>query len=312
MKSENDLQVSNDSTSKASSSKSRLKYVKHRRFPLSSSTDYNEKWLQDRIFEDPSILGLGENMVPVDRERQQDKAGRLDLLFSDQEGGRRYEVEVMLGATDEAHIIRSLEYWDIERRRYPAYEHCAVLVAEDITSRFLNVVSLLSGTVPIVAIKINAISAEEILILDFVHVLDQRALRRDDSTEPKPIAADRKFWVDKSSEKMVKLAETILKYINESIETEQELNYTKAYIGLKSKDSSKSNNYIQLMPRKAFMRTVLRSYGRDEIVALFEEKEIEAEARDGNLVFTLSPDSHKKNEEFIKGHIAGAVKTQFS
>jgi hypothetical protein len=33
----------------------------------------------------------------------------------------------MLGATDESHIIRCIEYWDIERRRYPAYEHCAVL-----------------------------------------------------------------------------------------------------------------------------------------------------------------------------------------
>ena len=30
------------------------------------------------------------------------------------------------------------EYWDIERRRYPQYDHCAVLIAEDITSRFLN------------------------------------------------------------------------------------------------------------------------------------------------------------------------------
>ena len=27
-----------------------------------------------------------------------------------------------------SHIIRTIEYWDIERRRYPAYEHVAVLV----------------------------------------------------------------------------------------------------------------------------------------------------------------------------------------
>ena len=48
----------------------------------------------------------------------------------------------------ESHIIRTIEYWDIERKRYPQYEHCAVLVAEDITSRFLNVISLFNGTIP--------------------------------------------------------------------------------------------------------------------------------------------------------------------
>ena len=30
---------------------------------------------------------------------------------------------------DESHIIRTIEYWDIERRRYPQYEHVAVIVA---------------------------------------------------------------------------------------------------------------------------------------------------------------------------------------
>jgi hypothetical protein len=57
------------------------------------------------------------------------KAGRLDLLLEDPdpEAATRYEVEIQLGATDEPHIIRTLEYWDIERKRYPQYEHCAVM-----------------------------------------------------------------------------------------------------------------------------------------------------------------------------------------
>ncbi len=40
------------------------------------------------------------------------KAGRLDLLLQDA-NQRRYEVEIQLGATDESHIIRTIEYWDI-------------------------------------------------------------------------------------------------------------------------------------------------------------------------------------------------------
>ena len=83
----------------------------------------------------------------------QPRAGRLDLLLQDPDTQRRYEVEVQLGSTDESHIIRTIEYWDIEKKRYPQYDHCAVLVAEDITSRFLNVVSLFNGTMPLIAIE---------------------------------------------------------------------------------------------------------------------------------------------------------------
>ena len=74
-----------------------------------------------------------------DRERPQPHAGRLNLLLQDTDSSRRYEVEIQLGRTDEGHIVRTIEYWDIERKRYPQYDHCAVIVAEDITARFLNV-----------------------------------------------------------------------------------------------------------------------------------------------------------------------------
>jgi hypothetical protein len=93
------------------------------------------------IDSDPTALGLGEVFV-VERQRRQEKAGRLDLLLQDVSEDVRYEVELMLGSADESHLIRTIEYWDIERRRYPAYDHRAVLIAEDITTRFLNVITL--------------------------------------------------------------------------------------------------------------------------------------------------------------------------
>ena len=157
-------------------------YAKHERISLKGHPDFNEKWLQERIVEDPSILGLGEVIV-VAKERPQERAGRLDLLLADPEQNRRYEVELMLGSTDESHIIRCIEYWDIERRLYPGYEHCAVLIAEDITSRFLNVVALFAGTVPLVVIQLNALVVGDNVVLDFVRVIDRRQLRRDDVTD---------------------------------------------------------------------------------------------------------------------------------
>src|ERR1700733_5905259 len=97
------------------------------------SVNVTEKMVQKQIEDDPSILGLGE-LELIDKERMQPRAGRLDLLLRDPETLKRYEVELQLGATDESHIIRTIEYWDVERKRYPQYKHTAVIVAEDVTS----------------------------------------------------------------------------------------------------------------------------------------------------------------------------------
>ncbi len=133
-----------------------LTYAKYLPVSLKDHPELSETWVQDRIAEDPSIMGLGD-LILKDRERVQPRAGRLDLLRQDSDLGHRYEVEIQLGKTDESHIIRTLEYWDIERKRYPQYEHTAVIVAEDITGRFLNVISLFNGFIPLVAIQMNAI-----------------------------------------------------------------------------------------------------------------------------------------------------------
>jgi len=83
-------------------------YVKFTKLSLRSNADYSERWVQDRIAEDPSILGLGD-VVLKDKERNQPRAGRLDILLQQADGNRRFEVEIQLGQTDESHIIRTIE-----------------------------------------------------------------------------------------------------------------------------------------------------------------------------------------------------------
>jgi hypothetical protein len=53
-----------------------LKYSKPERIWLKAHPELDERWLQDRIGEDPSLLGLGD-LVLKDRERPQPRAGRL-------------------------------------------------------------------------------------------------------------------------------------------------------------------------------------------------------------------------------------------
>jgi hypothetical protein len=73
----------------------------------------NEVWLQNEIARDTSLLGLGE-LELVKREKIQAAGGRIDFVMADADE-TRYEIEVMLGVVDESHIIRTIEYWDIER-----------------------------------------------------------------------------------------------------------------------------------------------------------------------------------------------------
>ena len=238
----------------------------------------------------------------------QERAGRLDLLLTSPEQDRRYEVELMLGATDESHIIRCIEYWDIERRRYPGYEHCAVLIAEDITSRLLNVIGLLAGTVPLVAIQLNALSVGDSIVLNFVCVLDQRLLRRDDTSITKLQSVDRSYWVNKSREPIIQLADELLGIINGKAQTRQQLNYNKYYIGLS--DGIRSRNFISFKPLKKVLRVSIPGGWSEERSARFEEVGIEVDQKNDRLRFELSPADFKKHNELVSSVIHEVVEQQ--
>src|SRR5712671_5022844 len=190
-------------------------YTPHDRFSLKNHPEFNEKWVQDLMANDPSILGLGD-LVLRDRERVHPRAGRLDLLLQDPETKRRYEVELQLGATDETHIIRTIEYWDIERKRYPQYDHCAVLIAEDITSRFLNVISLFNGTIPLIAIQMQALRVAGTLTLVFTTVMDElsRGLV-DEDEEAEAFPADRAYWEGKASKAALAITDSLLENVKQ-------------------------------------------------------------------------------------------------
>lgn len=130
----------------------------------------DEYWLQDYICQNPSCLGLGDLEV-VTKEKRQSSGGRLDILMkgSDDE---LYEIEVMLGETDESHIIRTIEYWDIEKKKRPKRQHTAVLVAERINTRFYNVINLLSYSVPIIGIQANLYQLGEETSIIFTKIVD--------------------------------------------------------------------------------------------------------------------------------------------
>lgn len=244
-----------------------MDYAKPVRISLKGHPVFSEKWLQDRIAEDPSILGLGE-LILKDRERAQPRAGRLDLLLQDPESTRRYEVEIQLGKTDEAHIIRTIEYWDIERKRYPQYDHVAVIAAEDITSRFLNVIGLFNGFVPIVAIQISALSIGEKITVVSTKVVDLIQLGLVDEDEEVSEVTDRAYWENRASKATVAMADETLELIRE-LDPGLQLKYNKFYIGL-AKDGQ-PQNFVIFRPKKEHLRIEPRLERSDDLEKRLED-----------------------------------------
>ena len=90
------------------------KLINSEKISLKDYPGINESAIQEFIFNNPSVLGLGD-LIPIQRENIQPLGGKLDLLLADSDGVARYEVEIQLGATDPSHIIRTIEYWDTEK-----------------------------------------------------------------------------------------------------------------------------------------------------------------------------------------------------
>ena len=259
----------------------------------------NEKWLQDKVSEDPSILGLG-NLELIERERPT-HPGRLDLLLQSPDSQTRYEAELMLGSTDESHIIRTIEYWDIERRRYPGYEHVAVLIAEDVTSRFLNVLSLFSGSIAFVALQMQAVAVNNQLILSFAKVVDSRmSLRTDDEYSGTEIVTDRNYWIEKSSQSSLKVADEILKLINQCSDETYVLNYNKYHIGIQEQGATSGTITIHFNPRKKYTLAKFRGLNLDEWSDQLDNAGIQAEQKRGFLQINLTAELVHETEDLIE------------
>jgi hypothetical protein len=263
---------------------------------------FDEKWLQDQIQADPSILGLADLEV-VGREHKQPVGGRIDFLLREAEADTYYEVEVMLGALDESHIIRTIEYWDIERQRRPNAEHRAVIVAEQITARFFNIVRLLNRAVPLIAIKLSAFrTAEGNLVLHPVVVLDII----EEIFEPDPpgeTEIGRPAW-EKKSPATLAIADRIATMLKAS-GMEPRVTYNLNHIAI----GSTGRNFCWLHPRKAQGRCNLElrvgSDLRDAILSQLQSNGVDASARETrNIAFrTTLPELERQS-----AHVTEALK----
>jgi len=274
-----------------------LEYRKTETKPL-RDLGFDERWLQERILEDPSILGLGELSV-IERERVQPSGGRLDFLMYDpEENGVRFEIEVMLGKLDESHIIRTIEYWDIERRRFPSFEHRAVIVSEEITNRFFNVISLLNGAVPIIALQLSALQVDNSVILGFTKVIDIPEPSIEEEEGP-VVRTDRAYWESYSNPQALGVVDKMVSLISSPYGAAR-LTYNKGHIAV----GTSGRQFLWFHPKKVAPRcyTQLRldREVRDEFVERFDQVGVFAGSRGKYMKLRINQKELDEHEELVR------------
>jgi hypothetical protein len=278
------------------------------RISLKNHPELSERWIEQTIADNPAILGLGGELSLRDKQRSQPRAGRLDLLLEDSEEMKRYEVELQLGATDETHIIRTIEYWDIERKRSRNYDHCAVLIAEDITSRFLNVISLFNSTLPLIAIQVQALKVDDsTFTLVFSKILDERSWTPADDVEgERAPPADRGFWESRASKETVVLSEELLNLVRKH-DPLLSLSYTRSYIGITRR--GQPFNFAIFVPKQNFVRMRVwlpKSSEWDEKIA-DGKLEILPDGRDDSYRFRITKDDLANKAELLESLLKSAL-----
>ena len=258
-----------------------------------------EAWLQDQIQQDPSLLGLGDLTV-IKKEKIQPSGGRIDFVLSDPTEETRFEVELMLGAVNESHIIRTIEYWDIERQRYPTIDHRAVIVAEQITSRFFNVIRLLNWAIPIIAIQLSAFKFGDEVVLQFIRVLDTYELGAEPDDEVSEAQVDRAFWEKKATTASLGVVEDLIALVP-TANGSPKITYNKHHIAL----GTSGYNFCWFHPRRVaqYCHMVIKigPEVRQEILDNLEAEGIEAENQGSSSIrLTLSKDEIREHHSVVE------------
>lgn len=252
----------------------------------------DEYWLQDQICINPAILGLGE-LELINKERKQNSGGRLDILLKDPQDDSMYEVEVMLGDTDETHIIRTIEYWEYEKRLRPQRQHYAVLVAEQVTRRFFNVIHILSHSIPIIAIQASLIESNGNRSLFFTKVLDTFE-EIDDGTSVDEVEVNPDFW-DKKAKWTLDAVKKLLAVVTPVLGL-AELGYVKSYVAI----NVGRNNYFWLHKRsgnKSLLGFRIAPHLADEVQQILDDAKISFTRKPKQILITVDSSTIESNAE---------------
>lgn len=175
-----------------------------------------------------------------------------------------------------------------------------MIVAEDMTSRFLNVVSLFNGSIPLIAIQMQALKIADHTTLIFTTVMDELTrglIDEDEDAEATP--TDRAYWESRGTKSTVAIADHLLDMVHE-FDPAIALKYNKFYIGL-AKDG-RADNFLTFRPQKRALPLEVRLKQSDDVKNKIDAAGINTltyHAKWGNYRLILTTDDPKKHTEVL-------------
>jgi hypothetical protein len=182
----------------------------------------------------------------------------------------------------------------------------AVLIAEEVTARFLNVMALMAGSIPLIAIQLNALQVGDTIVLDFVKVLDQRQLREDDEAAAGGESVDRVWWDGRVGAENMQVCDRLLAFVQERA-SDYVLQYKKSQVGIFP--SGSFFNVICFWPKQKFVPASVKVTDAIGWVSRLEAVGLDARSRKADRVIVrLTKDEMDRHKGLLRELTHQAVK----
>ncbi|GMV36310.1 MAG: hypothetical protein AMXMBFR61_08180 [Fimbriimonadales bacterium] len=173
------------------------------------------------------------------------------------------------------------------------------------TGRFLNVISLFNGAIPLVAIQMKAMRLDQKVGLVFTKVLDCLQLGSAEDDEPEPV--DRAYWEkQRGTKSSVAIVDELLE-LARAHDPQLELKYNKFYIGLAK--HGRPCNFVIFRPARSFTKLEPRIPSSESTRQRLEDAGLdllEYDSRWGRYRIRLKPGDVKKHREILASLIEEA------
>ena len=160
-------------------------------------------------------------------------------------------------------------------------------------------ISLFNGTLPMVAVQMQAMKVAGYTTLVFTKVMDELSRGLDEEDEPETAPADRSYWEKRGSKTTIHLTDELFALARE-IDPSLELQYNRHYIGL-FKDGQPFN-FVLFKPRKNAVNLEIKLPRSDEVDKKIEEAGIDAlpYAKWGRYRLSLEAEDLTKHRDLLK------------
>ena len=142
-----------------------------------------------------------------------------------------------------------------------------MIVGENITSRFPNVISLFNGFIPLIAIQLKGLEVNGASTLIATRVLDIMTLGTDEEDEGATV--DRATWQSSSSLESLKIVDSLVDMIRK-LEPNIGPKYNKHYIGL-APSGGTARNFVIFRPHKYYVLTEFKIPQNEELTNRLDE-----------------------------------------